>query len=201
MGAKLTNEEVQRRISKFFEQNVILKSNYISKRENITLECLDCGHQWETVAGNVLYIGKSANANSHHCPNCGFHKKTKIEKKCAYCGKIIYRYPSDIEKNISGYFYCSRECGNKHKNKIREENGEWDNSISSYRSRALKVYEHKCLCCGWNEDPRILEVHHIDENRNNNRLDNLCILCPTCHRKITLGYYILDLENKELNKI
>ena len=21
--------------------------------------------------------------------------------------------------------------------------------------RALKVYEHKCLCCSWDEDPRI----------------------------------------------
>ena len=53
-------------------------------------------------------------------------------------GKLFIGILSDVEKNISGYFYCSRECGNKHKNKIREENGEWDNSISSYRSTSIK---------------------------------------------------------------
>ena len=43
------------------------------------------------------------------------------------------------------------------------------------------------------EDDEI--VHHIDENREHNELNNLTILCPTCHRKITLGYYKL-IDNK-----
>jgi 5-methylcytosine-specific restriction endonuclease McrA len=28
-----------------------------------------------------------------------------------------------------------------------------------------------------------LEVHHIDGNAHNDRLDNLITLCSTCHRK------------------
>jgi len=55
---------------------------------------------------------------------------------------------------------------------------------------------HKCAVCGWAEDERILEVHHKDEDRSNNALDNLIILCPTCHRKITLGYYKLTEDYK-----
>ena len=65
----------------------------------------------------------------------------------------------------------------------------------------MEFYEHKCMCCGWDEDDRILEVHHIDENRKNSHISNLCLLCPTCHRKITLGYYKLNLETKELDKV
>lgn len=57
---------------------------------------------------------------------------------------------------------------------------------SAYRRNAFIAYEHKCAACGYNEDERILEVHHIDENRTNNKIDNLVILCPNCHKKLTL---------------
>lgn len=48
--------------------------------------------------------------------------------------------------------------------------------------------------CGYKEEPRILEVHHKDENRSNNDIHNLCILCPNCHRKISLHLYHLTDE-------
>lgn len=88
-------------------------------------------------------------------------------------------------------FIVVEDVGNLHKNQIRKDSGEWDLS-KNYRLRAFETYEHKCLVCGWNEDERILEVHHKDENHDNNDINNLCILCPTCHRKITLHYYKLE---------
>ena len=30
---------------------------------------------------------------------------------------------------------------------------------------------------------RFGHVHHIDGNRNNNNLENLLLLCPSCHKK------------------
>lgn len=33
------------------------------------------------------------------------------------------------------------------------------------------------------------EIHHCDRNRENNRMDNLLILCPNCHSKI---HYNID---------
>ena len=29
--------------------------------------------------------------------------------------------------------------------------------------------------------PLVLELHHIDNNHNNNELSNLEVLCPNCH--------------------
>lgn len=191
---KLTIDEVQRRISASFEENVILVGSYQNKRTNISLKCQDCGYEWETKAQNVLYL---ENVTKHHCPNCW---KNQMQNgkflKCSRCGKEIYRTKSQIEKNQSGYFYCSTTCGNLHKNLVREQSGEWESSLSTYRKRAFEEYEHRCCVCGWNEDERILEVHHKDEDRRNNHINNLCILCPNCHRKITLHYYSLTEDNK-----
>ena len=184
MGKRLTNEEVQKRINETFKQNVLLVGDYINKRTPIQLQCLDCGHCWSAPAQSILYLKDS---QYHYCPNCYV---TKELLSCAYCGKEFFRQKSQIRRNKSGYYYCSIECGNRHKNQLRKESGEWDNSVN-YRKKALEEYSHECFVCGWKEDPRILEVHHIDENRENNYVENLCILCPNCHKKITLGYYTL----------
>jgi len=60
--------------------------------------------------------------------------------------------------------------------------------ISSHklRLRLLKegLKKHQCESCqrtSWLDAPIPLELHHIDGNRENNRLDNLQILCPNCH--------------------
>ena len=49
--------------------------------------------------------------------------------------------------------------------------------IQTYR-RAKK---DKCEWCGSTKN---LIVHHADENRYNNNLDNLVTLCRACHQKI-----------------
>jgi len=45
--------------------------------------------------------------------------------------------------------------------------------------------EHICNDCGirdtYNNLPITLEVHHIDEDFLNNRIENLKFLCPNCH--------------------
>lgn len=46
------------------------------------------------------------------------------------------------------------------------------------------VKEYRCEKCGiseWNNEPIILELHHINGNHNDNHLENLQILCPNCH--------------------
>ena len=62
---------------------------------------------------------------------------------------------------------------------------------------AFKLYEHRCAVCGWDEDADILQVHHIDENRQNNIVNNLIILCPNCHAKLTSHKYFL-LNRKQI---
>lgn len=60
-----------------------------------------------------------------------------------------------------------------------------------YQSYKLKLRlikeglkEEKCECCGnteWLGQPIKLELHHINGNHNDNRLENLQLLCPNCH--------------------
>ena len=55
--------------------------------------------------------------------------------------------------------------------------------------RGKKFYLHRLLAKVYNEDKRKNNihpyvVHHLDFNRKNNRLDNLCIMTPEKHRKI-----------------
>jgi 5-methylcytosine-specific restriction endonuclease McrA len=41
-----------------------------------------------------------------------------------------------------------------------------------------------CERCGliqWMGNPIVLHLHHKNETHNDNRLDNLEILCPNCH--------------------
>jgi len=49
----------------------------------------------------------------------------------------------------------------------------------NYRTICFNYHKKKCVCC---EESLIVEVHHFDENKENNSPDNLIPLCPTHHR-------------------
>ena len=56
-----------------------------------------------------------------------------------------------------------------------------------YTKVAFSNYPPICCICGYKKHREALEVHHIDGDRSNNEVSNLRILCPTCHKEITLG--------------
>ena len=46
----------------------------------------------------------------------------------------------------------------------------------------MKRYE--CSQCGiseWNNKPLTLELEHKNGNNRDNRVENLCLICPNCH--------------------
>ncbi len=51
----------------------------------------------------------------------------------------------------------------------------------NYRKLAFEHYEPICVHCGFGIKS-VLEVAHIDCNRENSSIENLVILCPNCHK-------------------
>jgi hypothetical protein len=51
----------------------------------------------------------------------------------------------------------------------------------NYRKLAFEKWGPVCAHCGFGI-PAVLEVSHIDCNHENNDVNNLVILCPTCHK-------------------
>lgn len=106
---------------------------------------------------------------------------------CVHCNKMFYRNGSKLKNSKSGLQFCSRSC----KDSAQRIGGIVDimpphygtgNGSHDYRERAFAHYPSECADCGWNLIDEVLEVHHIDRDRSNNEIDNLKILCPTCHR-------------------
>lgn len=97
---------------------------------------------------------------------------------CMYCGKdVLGRQTSNRRKD---FIFCSKSCHGRFKIRLKEP-----------KSYSRKVYWNKIknkekICCDLCNitDIHILTIHHIDENRKNNSLDNLQLLCYNCHYKI-----------------
>lgn len=191
---KLTFATLEERVY----ENSLNTCHYVSGYENrsseITVYCEKHNHTFTTKYENV---GR-ATRKHHICPFCKEEDKREregsVQCTCAYCGKEFFRAPTKIRSEL---MFCSRECKDTAQ---RIESGiafesmrpdHYNNSSATYREKALRCYEHKCSVCGWDEDVDVLEVHHIDEDRNNNNLENLKLLCPICHRKLTTGKYYL----------
>jgi 5-methylcytosine-specific restriction endonuclease McrA len=67
-----------------------------------------------------------------------------------------------------------------------------------YRDKCLKAKGEQCVECGATED---IEVHHVDGDRLNNRLENLVPLCHGCHVKVHSGdlpHWSKQIENHPL---
>ena len=142
--------------------------------------------------------------------NCFYHERTQVSNHiCSfdyltYCHKKFLRPISKVGNSKSGLYFCCREhkdlaqrlSGGEQYSDIRPEHysivtNEREGTIHTYRTLAFQMYKNECAVCGWNEDIDILQVHHIDENRSNNHIENLIILCPNCHMKLTSHKYIL----------
>lgn len=65
-----------------------------------------------------------------------------------------------------------------------------------YRKLAFEHYEPLCAYCGFGVSD-VLEVAHIDGHRANNQIDNLVILCPTCHKMLDIDL----IENKTIKSV
>lgn len=64
--------------------------------------------------------------------------------------------------------------------------GRYARSTSHLRKRLIAegLKDHRCEGCfmaSWNDQPIPLELDHVNGRRDDNRLQNLRVLCPNCH--------------------
>ena len=109
-------------------------------------------------------------------------------KVCKACGK-------ELERRINRKVYCDKSCyqGFEYKVFIKRwlsglEQGTRGKTATSSRIKKylIEIRGNKCEKCGWCEvNPTTnkvpIELEHIDGIWNNNKIENLILLCPNCH--------------------
>ena len=115
------------------------------------------------------------------CQHAGM--RSGEEKSCEICGVRTYKSPKNLARSKSGKFFCGKSCQTIWRNKVfvGEKHGNFTTGRYSYRD-ALRRHgiPKRCKLCK-TADTRVLAVHHIDKNRENNRPGNLAWLCHNCH--------------------
>ena len=181
------------------ERSVQLKLNKLGyksyDRLHITKNCLNCNGKINTTINEERkFCSKSCSATYNNKKK----KKKKSNKKCINCGKELQNRNNK---------YCNNICQNEYQNneifKLIESNNLHLNN-SSTESRWVKKYliikyGEKCMKCGWNEIHQItgnvpIQINHKDGNTENNKLNNVELLCPNCH-SLTINFGSLNKGN------
>jgi len=68
----------------------------------------------------------------------------------------------------------------------REDDLRNDDRFRDARAKALSRDGNQCQFCGWVDD-KWLEVHHVDDDHQNNDPANLVTTCSWCHRAHHIG--------------
>jgi hypothetical protein len=79
---------------------------------------------------------------------------------------------------------------NTKKNRVRIK------QATKVRSVLQQEIDSVCPFCS-NDEVGHFQIHHIDENPENNELSNLLLICPTCHSRITKQ----DISRKEVEQV
>jgi hypothetical protein len=132
------------------------------------------------------------------CKGCGKEKEHHGKGFCFNCyRKLSWSPKKKICKN------CGREmpihakevCPGCYTTLFRlQYNKDWNNK--KRHNISVEIYNkitQKCVICGFD---KIVDLHHLDKNRENNSEENLIGLCPNHHKMI---HHIQFKE--EINKI
>ncbi len=111
-------------------------------------------------------------------------------KTCQCCGKEFTFTGRIKTKAFERAKFCSRSCSNNRQSW-------WNGKASNYRTIAFQTWEKKCVICGFD---KIVDVHHLNEDHNDNRPENLIPLCPNHHEMYHSKYKdeVVEMLNEVL---
>lgn len=141
---------------------------------------------------SALFTVKPHDKNKYCSSRCAaIVNNSKRPKKLYFCRGCNKQIPGADRK------YCSVKCQNhsyyrqyisRWKQGLEDGNrGITTRTLSGHLRRyLLEKFENKCSSCRWNKKhPKTLvvplEINHIDGNAENNKEENLELICPNCH--------------------
>lgn len=163
------------------------------KRKGIEKACPVCHNLF------VTRLDQEGTYCSKQC--CSDSRKNKVQLQCDCCDKLFYRHPSALSCSKSGFYFCSRECKDKSQ-RLGGIEEIMPSHYGSFQGRKSAIYRRtykelnnieilSCIRCGYSEFESAVDIHHIDENCNNNSIENLIALCACCHRGLHYGLWEL----------
>ncbi len=151
------------------------------KKQEIKCSCKKCNNEFISV--------KNAKFCSQTCANKYYgdlRRKLPKQEKCLNCDNKLIHWKQQ---------FCSISCSQKFKNKNLLD--KWLKGEISGVNFCLQIptyiveyiwnkFNNKCAECGWDKINPVtkkspLHIHHINGNSQNNKEENLQLLCPNCH--------------------
>jgi len=155
-------------------RNVFIREKRLADGKRVKVKCFNCGKTFSCSKSKI-------ERNKNHfctrgCYNHYVENQIFVTCTCIGCGKSFITKRARSKTRL----YCVKSCYNKNRNSTSKQ------TVNNYRRRALETYEPQCKICSYGIEA-VLNVHHIDEDRKNNEIENLVVLCPTHHKEVHLG--------------
>lgn len=123
------------------------------------------------------------NIDTTHFDSRHYQRKYDIIVKiCPECNKKFETKQGQSREKTC----CSRNCSNKHFKHNKKQPLEHRKEERIYRDLCFSFHKEECCLCGWNLS---VDVHHVNENHDDNRIENMVPLCANHHRVIHMNEY------------
>lgn len=128
------------------------------------------------------------NGGGKYCSLLCKYKSSKKGKNlpCFVCKKVTYHPSGRILKSKSKKYFCGKSCQAVWRNSyfVGKKHANYISGRATYRTILTRnKVPAVCKLCK-STDRRIMAVHHLDKNRNNNKVENLVWLCHNCHHLV-----------------